>query len=313
MSNQAKLIADIGGTNARFAIADANGIAHLRVLPTGKYPTLLDAAREFLSALPGDLHVTRGAFDIAGPVTGDHVRLTNSGWSFSVAEVRAALGFDDLKVINDFAAAALGIPRLAAGDYIAIGGGAAAERAPIGVIGPGTGLGVAGLLYDGRWVVVPGEGGHATMPAATEEEARILDVLRARYGHVSAERVLSGHGLVNLYEAVCQLAGHAPATHTDSEITAHALAGTDADCVHVLDLFCAMLGTMAGNLAITLGAGGGVFLIGGILPRFAERFAQSGFRARFESKGRLTTYMQAIPTFLVTHENPALPGLAALE
>jgi glucokinase len=309
----AKLIADIGGTNARFAIARDGTIAHARVLPTAAFPTLQAAAREFLSGLPADLRVTRAALDLAGPVVGDHARLTNGVWSFSISQVKAELGFDELVVLNDFAAAALGIPLLDPSDYIAIGGGVRDPRGPIGVIGPGTGLGVAGLVFaDGRWVVLPGEGGHGTMPAATREEGAILDLLRDRLGHVSAERVLSGHGLQNLHTALCTLAGVTPPPLTDHEITAAALAGSDATSARVLDLFCEMLGTVAGNLALTLGASGGVFLIGGILPRFAGRFAASGFRARFEAKGRLAEYMRAIPTYLVTHDNPALLGLAGL-
>ena len=313
MTKPAKLIADIGGTNARFAVAQDGRVEHLAVLPTGQYKTMQDAARAFLGGLPAGIAVARGVLDIAGPVTGDRVQLTNSGWSFSIEAARRELGFEELKVVNDFAAAALGIPRLQSAEYVQVGGGTPVPHGPIGVIGPGTGLGVAGLVFaDTRWVVLPGEGGHATMPAATREEAAILDLLRDRYGHASAERVLSGHGLQNLHMALATLRGETPAPLTDHEITAAALAGSDALCGHVLDLFCDMLGTVAGNLAITLGAAGGVFLIGGILPRFADRFAASGFRARFESKGRLGDYMRAIPTFLVTHENPALLGLAGL-
>lgn len=310
----ARLIADIGGTNARFAVARDGEVSHLTVLPTGQYPTLQDAARAFLKGLPPDLRVTRGAIDVAGPVTGDRVHLTNSGWSFSIADTRAALGFEDFRVVNDFAAAALGIPLLTPSDHTAIGGGVREAHGPVGVIGPGTGLGVAGLTFTGgRWVVLPGEGGHATMPAATREEAAVLDLLRERFGHVSAERVLSGHGLQNLHQALAAVRGVAAPALSDHAITEAALSGTDAFCAAVLDVFSEMLGTVAGNLAMTLGASGGVFLIGGILPRFAARFAASGFRARFESKGRFAGYMQAIPTFLVTHDNPALLGLAALD
>jgi glucokinase len=310
----AKLIADIGGTNARFALARDGRVEHLTVLPTGDYGTLQDAARAFLAGLPPGTRVTRGVIDMAGPVIGDHVSLTNSGWSFSIAEARAALGFTELKVVNDFAAAALGIPLLAAADSIRIGGGEAVARGPIGVIGPGTGLGVAALTYlNDRWVVLPGEGGHATLPAATREEGAVIDLLRDRFGHVSAERALSGHGLQNLHQALAHLSGTKAEPLSDHAITAAALDGSDALCGRVLDLFCCMLGTVAGNLAITLGATGGIYLVGGILPRFAERFGASGFRARFESKGRFAEYMRAIPTYLVTHENPALLGLAGLD
>ena len=314
MPAAAKLIADIGGTNARFAVARDGRVEHLTVLPTGDYKTLQDAARAFMAKLPPDIKVTRGAIDMAGPVTGDAVHLTNNGWSFSIAQARAELDFTELQVLNDFAAAALGIPLLAPSEYVKVGGGAPVAHGPIGVIGPGTGLGIAALTYvDNGWVVLPGEGGHATLPAATREESAIIEVLRDRFGHVSAERALSGHGLRNLHQALAQVHGIAAPELTDHEITAAALAGTDALCARVLDLFCNMLGTVAGNLALTLGAGGGIFLLGGILPRFSDRFAASGFRARFESKGRLTDYMRAIPTYLVTHDNPALLGLAGLD
>jgi glucokinase len=309
----AKLIADIGGTNARFALARDGRVEGLRVLRTGDYPTVQVAARAFLAGVPDAGEVRRGAFDIAGPVVGGHARLTNNAWSFKVAEVRAELGMDDLQVLNDFAAAALGIPQLQPSDSIQIGGGQREEHGPIGVIGPGTGLGVGGLVHSERgWVVIPGEGGHATMPAATADEGRLLDILRERFGHVSAERVLSGQGIENLYEAVRVAAGRPGRRLAASEVTKGALDGSDPDCGRALDLFCAMLGTVAGNLALTLGASGGVFLIGGILPRFTARFAASGFRARFEAKGRLADFLRPIPTFLVTHDNPALLGLAAM-
>jgi glucokinase len=309
-----RLIGDIGGTNARFALAVAGRVEQLRVLPTADYPSLVAAARAYLAALPHGIAVERAAFDLAGPVTADHAQLTNGTWAFSIAAARTELGLHELVVLNDFAAAALGIPRLPPGDAVQIGGGAALEHGPVGVIGPGTGLGVAGLVHaGGRWLAVPGEGGHGTMPPATDEESRILDRLRARFGHVSAERVLSGHGLENLYSVLGELhGGVAPPPLGAADITAAALAGADALSARALDLFCDMLGTVAGNLALTLGATGGVFLLGGILPRFADRFAASGFRARFESKGRLSPYLAAIPTYLVTHDNPALLGLAGL-
>jgi len=308
-----KLIADIGGTNARFAIAREGRVEALRVLATADFPTVQDAARAFLAGVPDIGAVRRGAFDVAGPVGSDRVQLTNSHWSFSVGQVRAELGFDDLKVVNDFAAGALGIPHLRASDAVQIGGGVRVRHGPIGVIGPGTGLGVGSLVHSPQgWVVIPGEGGHATMAAATDAEARILDLLRERYGHVSAERVLSGQGIENLHEAVRALTGRPGPRLPASAITQAALAGADPHCVQALELFCAMLGTVAGNLALTMGASGGVYLIGGILPRFPAYLAASGFRVRFEDKGRLSDFMRPIPTYLVMHDYPALLGLAGL-
>jgi glucokinase len=312
--SDAKLIADIGGTNARFALARGGTIEGLKVLPTHGYKTLADAARAYLAEMPDAASVKRGAFDMAGPVVGGHAQLTNGGWAFVIEELRRELGFDDLKVVNDFAAAALGIPHLEPSDVIQIGAGTREEFGPIGVVGPGTGLGVGGLVHSAQgWVVIPGEGGHVTMGAASEEEARLLAILRGKFGHVSAERVLSGQGIENLYDAVREEAGRPGPHRPASEITPAALSGADADASRALDIFCAMLGTIAGNLALTLGATGGVYLIGGILPRFPDRFAASGFRARFEDKGRLAPYLRPIPTYLVTHENPALPGLAGMQ
>ena len=309
----ASLIADIGGTNARFAVAQDGRFDHLSVLRTAGYPTMQAAARAFLAGLPAGLNVSRAALDVAGPVSGDEVSLTNGAWSFSIAAARSELGLTELRVFNDFAATAMGIPHLGPADSIKIGGGNRVEHGPIAVIGPGTGLGVGCLVHgpDG-WVVSPGEGGHATMPAATREESRIIDLLRDRWGHVSAERVLSGQGIRNLYEAVCILSGQTSRGLADREITAAALAGEDATCEQAVDLFCAMLGTVAGNLAMTLGATGGLFVTGGILPRFPDRFVASGFRERFESKGRLSSYLRSIPAYLVVHPNPALVGLANL-
>jgi glucokinase len=309
----ASLIADIGGTHARFAVAQNGRFDHLRVLHTAGYPTMQEAAREFIAGLPPDLRLTRAALDVAGPVSGDTASLTNSTWSFSIAAARAELGLTELQVFNDFAATAMGIPHLGPADSVKIGGGERSAYGTIAVIGPGTGLGVGGLVHgaDG-WVVVPGEGGHSTMPATSREESRILDLLRDRWGHVSAERVLSGQGIRNLYEAVCILSGQPSRELSDHEITAAALAGEDATCEQTVDLFCAMLGTVAGNLAMTLGATGGLFVTGGILPHFTNRFVASGFRERFESKGRLSSYLRSIPSYLVVHPNPALVGLANL-
>jgi glucokinase len=309
----ASLIADIGGTHARFAVAQGGRFDHLSVLDTADYPSMPAAAREFLAGLPADLHITHAALDVAGPVVGDEAHLTNSAWSFSIAAARAELGLTDLRVFNDFAATAMGIPHLEPADSVKIGAGERVEGGPIAVIGPGTGLGMGCLVHGpSGWVVAPGEGGHSTMPAATREESRILDLLRDRWGHVSAERVLSGQGIHNLYEAVCILSGQPSRGLTDREITAAALAGEDATCEQALDLFCAMLGTVAGNLAMTLGATGGLFVTGGILPHFPDRFVASGFRERFESKGRLSGYLRSIPAYLVVHPNPALVGLANL-
>lgn len=309
-----RLIGDIGGTNARFAVAQDGRFDHLRILHTGDFPTLAEAMRAYLADLPGPFRPALAAIAVAGPVSGDHVALTNQNWSFSIVETGSELGLAELLVLNDFAAASMAIPFLTPADVVKIGGGSPAAGGPIAMIGPGTGLGMAGLvpLPDG-WLQLASEGGHATMPATTDEESRILDLLRGWHGHISAERVLSGQGLTHLYEALCHLAGQPVASREPADIAASGLAATDPLAGHALDLFCAMLGTVAGNLALTLCATGGTYIAGGILPRYKERLAGSEFRRRFEAKGRLGAYLATIPTWLVTQQFPALLGLANLD
>ena len=309
-----RLIGDIGGTNARFAIGQDGRFDHLRILHTGDYPSLAEAMRTYLADLPGVLRPALAAIAVAGPVSGDHVALTNQNWSFSIVETGAELGLAELLVLNDFAAASMAIPFLTPADVMPIGGGAPVAGGPIVMVGPGTGLGMAALIPapDG-WLQLASEGGHATMPATDEEESRILDLLRGWHGHISAERVLSGQGLTHLYEAICHLAGQPAASLDPADITAAGLAGADPLAGRALDLFCAILGTVTGNLALTLCATGGAYIAGGILPRFKERLATSEFRRRFEAKGRLATYLATIPTWLVTHQFPAFLGLANLD
>ena len=305
------LIADVGGTNIRFAIARAGAIGAIRVLPTQQFRGLFDSAEVFLADIPPAERPKRAAVAVAAPVVGDQITLTNSPWTFSIRQARICLGLGELVVLNDFAATAMALPFLGHADRLAVGPALQAGNGPLAVLGPGTGLGVAGMVgTPDRWVLVPGEGGHVTMAAANEEEARVLDWLRARFGHVSAERVISGQGLVNLHDAILGLAG-LPAQGLDAAgIAAAALAGRDAHCARAFAMFCDMLGTVAGNLALTLGATGGVYIAGGILPRYASAFRASGFRARFEAKGRFSGYVAGIPTFLVTHPEPVLLGLA---
>jgi glucokinase len=194
-----------------------------------------------------------------------------------------------------------------------VGGGVPIAGRPIAVLGPGSGLGASALTPDGgRWSPLTGEGGHVTMPAATARENAVLDWMRRRFDHVSAERCLSGPGLVNLYNALAGIDGVPAAPYTAAQITDPATAALDPLCREATAMFCAMLGTVAGDLALTLGAKGGVYIAGGIVPRLGPRFVESGFRARFEAKGRLSSYVAAIPTYVVTHPLPAFLGCAAV-
>lgn len=308
------LIADMGGTNVRFALVDESGaVGPDMVLQCADFAGPDDAAKAFLAARGGAKPV-RGAFAVASPVTGDMIEMTNSAWRFSVHHVQRQLGLSDLKVVNDFTATALSVPHMGPNHLMKLGGAEPVAGAPIAVLGPGTGLGVSGLVADssGRWVALATEGGHVTMAATDDFEAQVLAHLRRRFGHVSAERVLSGPGLLNLYEAVAAVQG-VPASYSTAEaVSSHGLDGSCPICRQALGLFFAMLGIVAGNLALSLGARGGVYVAGGILPRMAQAFFASEFRRRFEAKGRFAGYLAAIPTWLVIHPEPAFAGLAAL-
>ena len=308
------LVGDIGGTNARFGLVSPDRkILQWRSYAVEHYPAIGDAVAEYLASR-GDLPMPRqGAIAIASPITGDRVAMTNHPWSFSIAALKAQLGFDRLEVINDFTALALALPHLGSDDRMAIGEGAQVPGAPLAVLGPGSGLGVSGLVACGRgWVALTAEGGHATMAPATNRESAVLDHMRRRFDHVSAERVLSGPGLVNLYNTLAEIDGVLSRGYTAAQITDLGTRGEDSLCAESTTMFCAMLGTMAGNLALTLGARGGVYIGGGIVPRLGRFFADSPFRARFQAKGRFEPYLAAIPTYVVTHPLPAFLGCAAL-
>ena len=308
------LVGDIGATNARFGlVSPQRQLLHTHTLPVHDYATITGAVIAYLGERGGLPMPRQGAIAIASAITGDRVAMTNHPWSFSVSALRAQLGFDRLEVINDFTALALALPHLSAQDRVPVGGGVAVQGEPLGVLGPGSGLGVSGMIASGPgWVALSGEGGHVTMAPATERESAVLDRLRRHFDHVSAERVLSGPGLVNVYNALASLDGVPSRGYTAAQITDLDTGAADPLCAEATTLFCAMLGTMAGNLALTLGARGGVYIGGGIVPRLGERFAQSPFRARFEAKGRLNEYLAVIPTYVVTHPLPAFLGCAAL-
>jgi glucokinase len=308
------LLGDIGATHARFGLASPSGQLLLsRTLPDEEYPTIEAALTAFLAGRGALPMPRKGAIAIASPITGDRVMMTNHPWVFSVLALRDRLGLDRLEVINDFTALALALPKLATNERLAVGGGAAVVGAPIGVLGPGSGLGVSGLVPSGSsWIALTGEGGHATLAPASDRESAVLDRMRRHFDHVSAERALSGPGLVNLYNTVAQLDGIPARGYTAAQITDLAIRAEDPLCVETTTMFCAMLGTMAGNLALTLGARGGVYIGGGIVPKLGQTFVDSPFRERFEAKGRFQAYLSAIPTFVVTHPLPAFLGCAAL-
>ncbi len=312
------IVADIGGTNARFARVTATGqVADVRTLSVGDHAGVVQATRAYLDALaPGEglgaratkLH--RAAFAVASPIEGDEVRLTNGPWTFSRQRVAQELGLSSLVVLNDFEALALSLPGLGA-HQIRAWGAAPVARGMLAVIGPGTGLGVAGVLETPHgWHAVSGEGGHATLASTDDFERQVLGHAQQSFLHVSAERLLSGTGLPLLHRAVAAVLGLASEPWSPETIIDQGLMRRDVACDRTIDTFCALLGSFSGNVALTLGARGGVYIGGGIVPRLGERFFQSSFRQRFEAKGRCSRYLQGVPTALITDTLAALSGAA---
>jgi glucokinase len=307
-----RLVADIGGTNARFALLAEGTEAPQReqTLPCASFPDLGAAAAHYLAG-EGRPPVTEAAVAVATPITGDRIKLTNNDWAFSVEQTRRDLHLVRLVMVNDFTALALSLPLLGADEYRQVGGGRAVPGTPIALLGAGTGLGVSGLLPSGDgWIPIQGEGGHTAFSPATPREVDVLQVLWRRYDHVSHERLLSGPGLVALREALAVIDGVVPEALAPEAIAHKGMAGADAYCAEALQMFCGILGTAAANLCVTLGARAGVFIGGGIVPGLGTWFDRSVFRARFEQKGRFREYVAAVPTFVITARNPALRGAA---
>ncbi|MBD2810887.1 glucokinase [Xenorhabdus sp. Vera] len=303
------LVGDIGGTNARLALCDVDTgqLSAVEFYPCAHYASLEIVIRQYLKQQ--NCAVKYGCIAIACPVTEDVIRMTNHSWRFSVSEMKASLGWERFEVINDFTAVSLAIPVLGADDMIKIGGKQPQSKRPIAVYGAGTGLGVAHLVHTGnQWMSLPGEGGHVDFAPDSVDEDHMLNVLREEYGHVSAERVLSGPGLVNIYRSLMKLNGQPVEEITPRDISDRALSGNCPICKRTLEIFCAALGRFGGNLALNIGAFGGVYIAGGIVPRFLDFFQKSGFRKGFESKGRFTNYLQDIPVYLITHDKPGLLG-----
>ncbi|WUI02167.1 glucokinase [Spirillospora sp. NBC_00431] len=309
------LVADVGGTNARFALVDGpRGLpSRVKSLPTRDHDDLAGAAADYLARYAPDVRPSAACLAVAGPVADGTYHLTNAGWPKGTAEaVRAHLGIPQLDIINDFEALALALPRLGEDDLIPIGGRALPDAdAPLAVVGPGTGLGVAGLVpTPSGWVPLPGEGGQVDVPAATGREIEIVRLLRAEHGAATAEHLLSGAGLVRVHRYLAELDGEPAAKRAARRITAQEITERrdDPRCHETLLTFCALLGSFAGNVALTLGARGGVYLGGGILPRIADVLEDSAFRARFEGKPPVEDYVRGIPTALIVHPGPALAG-----
>jgi len=312
-----RLVGDVGGTNARFALLnDNNQPISSSTLSTGDFPSLGAALTTYLADHDID-RIEAAAVAVATPITGDAVKLTNNHWSFSIEETRKQLGMDTLHVINDFTALALSVPHLPDSELIKIGGGTVVPNHAKAIIGPGTGLGVSGLIPCGsHWTALQGEGGHVSLGVRTPREFAVYEVLTKRFRHVSAERFLSGPGLVNIVQAIRDIDGlpehqYSPADVTENGMNA-APESEHSACTEALEIFCNLLGSCAGNLVLTLGAEGGVYIGGGVVPRLGDFFVQSGFREQFEAKGRMQAYLENIPSFVIQSPYPALVGAAQL-
>ncbi|MDQ1830630.1 glucokinase [Massilia scottii] len=308
-----RLLADIGATHARFALQTAPGVFRsVRVLKCDDFEGIVALLRFYLADHAG-MVLNHAALAVANPVNGDQVRMTNRAWEFSTDAVRRELGLHTLLIVNDFTALAMALPGLTPDDLMKVGAGTAAGNAVIGVLGPGTGLGVSGVIptVDG-FVTLGSEGGHVNFAPADEREFAILQFAWKEWPHVSNERLISGPGMEIIYRALAQRNGVAAAARTSPEIIAGAIDDKDPLCLEVIECFCGMLGGAAANLAVTLGAFGGIFIGGGIVPRMGELFAGSPFRSRFEAKGRFSTYLADIPTYVITTPNPAFHGVATI-
>ena len=304
------LLGDIGATNARFALASKDVLGQIRTFEVAKYPQFEDALTLFLDEV--GLPVTDAAIAVAGPVVQQHAKLTNQAWTIDAGELKTSFGLA-ARIINDFRAVALSLPLLKSGDLVAIGGGKIEEGGPKAVLGPGTGLGVACLANSSADpVVVTSEGGHATLAGTCDREDRIIQYLREKFGHASAERAISGSGLENLYQAIAAIDGLTVGTQSAAEITNEALAGNCKIAHEALRTFCAFLGSFAGSLALTFGAKGGVYIAGGISPQILKFLRGSEFRSRFEAKGRFRSYLEAIPSYVIVHPAAAFLGLQSL-
>lgn len=304
------LIADIGATHSRCALLDHEGaVLAPETFNNSEYGGIEALLQAYIARRRESDRPTRAAIAIAAPIIGDHIEMTNLAWSFSQISLQVGLGVRRLEVINDFEAMAWSLLNLDLEKAQQIGRGEITENATRAALGPGSGLGVSALVpHADGWAAISGEGGHVTLAATTEEEQEIIAVLRERFGHCSAERVLSGPGIVNLYHALAELAGRGIPKVEPDDVTSLAAKGEPL-AASAMDMFFRFLGTVAADLAITLGAQGGVYLTGGIIPQIIRQLADSEFRNRFESKGRYRGYMTAIPTYVITEPVPAFPGL----
>jgi glucokinase len=312
------LVADIGGTHTRYALVtsydDKTGefeINQSRVFLSADHDSFSLSLETYLETITGD-RPRNACIAIAGPVSDDEVELTNLNWKFSITQLQKRYGFTCLLVINDFAALACGVPHLPASALFGIKPGIDDQRGAKVVIGPGTGLGVAALVHTGTsYHPIAGEGGHVAIAPGTDTELELFAVLREQQQHISAEDLLSGKGLVNLYRGYAKLREQEVNNYAPDEVTQHALTNADPLCVEAFDTFLGLLGSYCGDLALIFGARGGVYLGGGILPKIQPHIADSQFLTRFMNKGLMRKLVKEVPVQLITHRQPAFIGAAA--
>ena len=305
------LIADIGATQTRCAVIDGDGVIQAaEVFQNRNFSSLQELLRGYLERCPA--RPDSAALAVAAPVTGDEVRMPNLDWRFSRESLVGELDLRKLVVVNDFAAVAWGLPAFNSEDLRQVGGGAPVSGTAKATLGPGSGLGVATAAPCGdEWTVVEGEGGNITFSGVTPAQQSVAEQILAQYGHCSAESFLSGPGLANIYMALAARQGLDVTRPTPAQVSEAAAGGETLAC-EARDMFFEVLGIVAGNLALTVGARGGVFIAGGIAPRLLEPLERSRFRACFEAKGRYRFYMEAIPTYVITEPYPAFRGLRRL-
>lgn len=307
------LLADIGGTYARFALAGRRSIGATWSTEVGANESAIEALRRFLALDQGSEPIAGALLAAAGPVEGGRCKLTNAAWILDEEKIARALQLPWVRIVNDLEAVAAGLPDIDPAQTRLIGPDRPLPGAPMAIVAPGTGLGMACVVVGpaGRCVVAS-EGGHVALAAASDKEDRLIAILRKRFGRVSAERVLSGPGLVNLHQAIAELDGCASVRRTPSQVTEAAFDGSSPACRETIDAFCGILGAFAGDVALSFGARGGIYIGGGIVPRFVDHLARSAFRERFVSKGRMQPYLERIPTRVILHPNPAFVGLMSL-
>ena len=317
MTDKTLLIGDIGGTNARFALANPEqpGFHDAMTLKCADFAWADDAIRHYLNELSADSPSVI-CLAAAGPVVENTVQITNNHWTLNAADISADFGIDAVRLMNDFEALAYSVPHLETADSLPIG---LPELNPlpedsfnVAIIGPGTGLGTAGLIKRGSSLIpVVGEGGHVGFAPKSQVQIEILSALRSKFDRVSVERLVSGSGLENIYWALTLIHGEQRTALSAKEVFANGGEGGDPRAAEAIHMFFEILGQVAGDLALTLGAGDGVYLAGGIVKRYPELLQNSGFRNAFENKGRHRAYMERIPTLLITHDEPGLLGSAS--